>query len=68
MGKKHFTEERIAFAPRQAESGTSAAEAIRKLGVSEQTFSRCKKRFAVPVGAAAASSHTVSAPDGKESR
>ena len=46
MGKKHFTEEQIAFALRQAESGTSVAEVIRKLGISEQTFDRWKKRFA----------------------
>jgi putative transposase len=46
MGKKHFTEEQIAFALRQAESGTSVAEIIRKLGISEQTFYRWKKRFA----------------------
>jgi transposase len=45
MGKKHFTEEQIAFALRQAESGTSVAEIIRKLGISEQTFYRWKKRF-----------------------
>jgi len=35
MGKKHFTEQQIAFALRQAESGTSVAEVIRKLGISE---------------------------------
>ena len=46
MGKKNFTEEQIAFALRQAESGTSVAEIIRKLGISEQTFYRWKKRFA----------------------
>jgi putative transposase len=46
MGKKHFTEEQIAFALPQAESGTSVAEIIRKLGISEQTFYRWKKRFA----------------------
>lgn len=46
MGKRHFTEEQIAFALRQAESGTSVAEMIRKLGISEQTFYRWKKRFA----------------------
>jgi putative transposase len=40
MGKKNFTEEQIAFALRQAESGTSVAKIIRKLGISEQTFSR----------------------------
>jgi putative transposase len=46
MGKKHFTEEQIAFALRQAESGTSVAEVIRELGISDQTFYRWKKRFA----------------------
>jgi putative transposase len=46
MGKKHFSEEQIAFALRQAESGTLVAEIIRKLGISEQTFYRWKKRFA----------------------
>ena len=46
MGKKNFSEEQIAFALRQAELGTSVAEIIRKLGISEQTFYRWKKRFA----------------------
>jgi putative transposase len=46
MGKKNFSEEQIAFALRQAESGASVAEVIRKLGISEQTFYRWKKRFA----------------------
>ena len=46
MGKKQFAEERIAFALRQAESVTTVAEIIRKLGISEQTFCRWKKRFA----------------------
>ena len=46
MGRKHYTEEQIAFALRQADSGTPAAEVIRKLGVSEQTFYRWKKQFA----------------------
>jgi putative transposase len=32
-------------AGRQAESGTSVTEVIRKLGISEQTFYRWKKRF-----------------------
>jgi hypothetical protein len=36
-GKEALTEEQIAFALRQAESGTSVAEVIRKLGISEQT-------------------------------
>jgi len=46
MGKKHFAEVQIAFARRQAESGTSVAEIVRKLGISEQAFYRWKKRFA----------------------
>ncbi len=46
MEKKHFSEEQIAFVLRQAESGTTVAEIIRKLGISEQTFYRWKKRFA----------------------
>ena len=46
MGKKQYTEEQIAFALRQAESGTPVAEIIRRLGVSEQTFYRWKKQFA----------------------
>lgn len=46
MKRKKFTEEQIAFALRQAESGTSVSEIIRKMGVSEQTFYRWKKKFA----------------------
>ena len=46
MKRKKFTEEQIAFALRQAEGGTAVAEIIRKLGVSEQTFYRWKKKFA----------------------
>ena len=40
-----FTEGQIAFALRQAETGTAVAEVIRKMGVSEQTFYRWKKQF-----------------------
>jgi putative transposase len=46
MGRKRYTEEQIACALRQAESGTSVAEISRKLGVSEQAFDRWKKQFA----------------------
>ncbi len=45
MEKKHFSEEQIAFVLRQAESGTSVAEIIRKLGISEQTFYRWKAKY-----------------------
>ena len=46
MGKKHVTEEQIAYALRQQEAGTPVTELTRKLGISEQTFYRWKKKFA----------------------
>jgi Transposase. len=46
MKKGRFSEEQIAFALRQAETGTPVAEVIRKLGISEQTFYRWKKQYA----------------------
>jgi putative transposase len=46
MEQKRYTDEQIAFALRQAESGTAVAEICRKLGVSEPTFYRWKKQFA----------------------
>jgi len=45
MKRKRFTEEQIAYALRQAEGGTPVAEVCRKLGVSEQTFYRWKKKY-----------------------
>ena len=46
MKKSRFTEEQIAFALRQSECGTPIVEVCRKMGVSEQTFFRWKKKFA----------------------
>ncbi len=46
MKKSRFTEEQIAHALRQAEAGTPAVEVCRKLGVSENTFYRWKRKFA----------------------
>lgn len=46
MKQKRYTDEQIAFALRQAESGTAVAEICRKLGVSEPIFYRWKKQFA----------------------
>jgi putative transposase len=45
MKKKRFTEEQIAYAMRQHEAGTTAAEICRKMGVSTATFYQWKKKF-----------------------
>lgn len=46
MKKSKFTEEQIAYALRQVESGTPAADVCRQLGVSEATFYIWKKKYA----------------------
>ena len=46
MGKPNYTEEQIVAALRRAEGGTPVAEVCRKLGVSEQTYYRWKKKYA----------------------
>lgn len=38
MKRSKFTEEQIAFALKQAESGVTVAEVCRKMGISENTF------------------------------
>jgi putative transposase len=45
MRKSHYTKEQIAFALRQAELGTKVVEVCRKMGISEQTFYRWKKKY-----------------------
>jgi transposase-like protein len=45
MKKTRYTEEQIAFALRQAETGTPVGEVIRKMGISTQTFYRWKKQY-----------------------
>ena len=45
MKKSKFTEQRIAFALQQAESGTSVAEVCRKMGIAEATFYRWKQLY-----------------------
>lgn len=45
MRKTRFTEEQIAMALRQAESGTPVTEICRKLQITETTFYRWKKKF-----------------------
>jgi putative transposase len=44
--KKSFTQEQIVATLRSVESGTSVADACRKLGVTEQTFYRWKRKYA----------------------
>lgn len=43
MKKSRYTEQQIAYALRQADTGTPVAEVIRRMGISEQTFYRWKK-------------------------
>jgi putative transposase len=45
MKKSTYTDEQIAFALKQAETGIPVAEVIRKMGVTEQTFYWWKKKF-----------------------
>lgn len=45
MKKTKYAEQQIAFALKQAESGTSVQEVCRKMGISEATFYNWKKKF-----------------------
>jgi putative transposase len=45
MKKSKYSEEQIAFALRQAETGTGVAAVYRKLGISEQTFFCWKRKY-----------------------
>jgi len=46
MKRKRYTEEQIGFALRQADSGTPVLDVCRKMGITEVTFYRWKKKFA----------------------
>ena len=46
MKRSKFSEEQVAYALRQAESGTPVADVCRQLGVSEATFYVWKKKYA----------------------
>lgn len=46
MRKSQFTEQQIVAALRQVEGGTAVGEVCRKLGVTEQTYYRWKRKFA----------------------
>ena len=45
MKKSKYTEQRIAFALKQAELGTPVEEVCRKLGISDATFYNWKKKY-----------------------
>jgi putative transposase len=45
MKKSKFTESQIAFALKQAETGTRIDEVCRKMGVSQATFFNWKKKY-----------------------
>lgn len=45
MPRKNFSEEQIVRTLREAESGTPIKEVCRKLGITEVTFHRWKKKF-----------------------
>jgi putative transposase len=45
MKKSRYSEEQIAFALRQAESGTPVADVCRQMGVSEASFYVWKKKY-----------------------
>ena len=45
MKNTKFTEEQIAFALRQAETGTRISEVCRKMGIADATFYNWKKKY-----------------------
>ena len=45
MKKNRFTEEQISNTLKEAENGMPVAEVCRKLGISEQTFYRWKRKY-----------------------
>ena len=45
MKSSRYSPEQVAFGLRRAEEGTLVSEVCRKMGISEQTFYRWKKKF-----------------------
>jgi putative transposase len=45
MKKSRYSPAQVAFGLRQAENGTPVPEVCRKMGISEQTFYRWKKKY-----------------------
>lgn len=46
MRKSNYTEQQIAYALQQAEHGVPIKDVIRKMGITEQTFYRWKRKYA----------------------
>lgn len=46
MRRSRFSVEQIVAVLKQAKLGMPVADLIRKIGISEQTFYRCKKQYA----------------------
>lgn len=46
MRKSRYTEQQIAYALQQAEHGIPIKDVIRKMGITEQTFYRWKRKYA----------------------
>jgi putative transposase len=46
LKQSKFSEEQIAFSLRQVEAGTPVVEVRRKMGVTEQSFYRWKRKYA----------------------
>ena len=46
MRKSRYTEQQIAYALQQAEHGVPIRDVIRKMGITEQTFYRWKRKYA----------------------
>ena len=43
--KKRYTDQQIAYALREVETGTAVTDTCRKMGISEQTFYNWKKKY-----------------------
>jgi len=51
MKRSRFTDEQVAYALRQVDGGTAAADVYRQMGISEATFYEWKRKYANRGGA-----------------
>lgn len=64
MKKTRYTEEQIAFALKQAETGTRVGEVCRKMGISEATYLSGIRKICAQMG----NSHTIASTTGRPLR